>query len=60
MCLAIPGKIISIENSEEITFKKAKVSFGGIIKEINIWGYIIKGSSINYYFVNQINICKFA
>ena len=36
MCLAIPGKIISIENSEEVTFKKAKVSFGGIIKEINL------------------------
>ena len=36
MCLAIPGKIISIENQDEIMFKKAKVSFGGIIKEINL------------------------
>jgi hydrogenase expression/formation protein HypC len=36
MCLAIPGKIISIENQDDISFKKAKVSFGGIIKEINL------------------------
>lgn len=36
MCLAIPGKIISIENQEDVTFKKAKVSFGGIVKEINL------------------------
>jgi hydrogenase expression/formation protein HypC len=35
MCLAVPGKIISINNSnsEQVT---AQVSFGGAIKEINI------------------------
>ncbi len=36
MCLAIPGKIISIEDQQDVSFKKAKVSFGGVIKEINL------------------------
>lgn len=33
MCLAIPGKILSIEESTEL-LKKGKVDFGGIIKEV--------------------------
>jgi hydrogenase expression/formation protein HypC len=37
MCLAIPGKIISITNtSEDKIFRNGKVSFGGIVKEINL------------------------
>jgi len=36
MCLAIPGKIISIDDSVDDTFRKGKVSFGGILKEINL------------------------
>jgi hydrogenase expression/formation protein HypC len=37
MCLAIPGKIVSITNtSEDKIFRNGKVSFGGIIKEINL------------------------
>lgn len=35
MCLAVPGKIISI-NNENSNMKTAKVSFGGAVKEINI------------------------
>ena len=35
MCLAVPGKIVSI-NSENPNSITAKVSFGGAIKEINI------------------------
>ncbi|MCF6365205.1 MAG: HypC/HybG/HupF family hydrogenase formation chaperone [Bacteroidales bacterium] len=35
MCLAVPGKIISIDKSNS-EFVTAKVSFGGAIKEINI------------------------
>lgn len=38
MCLAIPGKIISVNsspNADEM-FKNGKVSFGGIIKEVNL------------------------
>jgi hydrogenase expression/formation protein HypC len=36
MCLAIPGKIISMEDHLESIFQVAKVSFGGIIKKINL------------------------
>ncbi len=36
MCLAIPGKIISITNQTEETFRKGKVTFGGITKEVNL------------------------
>ncbi len=35
MCLAVPGKIVSI-NSDNPNSISAKVSFGGAIKEINI------------------------
>ncbi|ARV57954.1 hydrogenase assembly protein HupF [Nostocales cyanobacterium HT-58-2] len=33
MCLAVPGKIISI-NGEDSLMRTGKVSFGGIIKEV--------------------------
>jgi hydrogenase expression/formation protein HypC len=36
MCLAIPGKIISITNQLDETFRFGKVSFGGITKEVNL------------------------
>lgn len=35
MCLAIPGKIISIDNSNP-ELKMAMVNFGGILKEVCI------------------------
>ncbi|MBX3256264.1 MAG: HypC/HybG/HupF family hydrogenase formation chaperone [Chitinophagaceae bacterium] len=36
MCLAIPGKIQSIETIHDGLVKMAKVSFGGIIKEASL------------------------
>lgn len=36
MCLAIPGKILSIENTESELVRTGKVSFGGIVKDINL------------------------
>jgi hydrogenase expression/formation protein HypC len=36
MCLAIPGKILSITNQLDETFRFGKVSFGGISKEVNL------------------------
>lgn len=36
MCLAIPGKIISITNQLDETFRYGKVTFGGINKEVNL------------------------
>lgn len=35
MCLAIPGKVISINTLDDV-FRKGKVSFGGIVKEVNL------------------------
>jgi hydrogenase expression/formation protein HypC len=36
MCLAIPGKIKSIALQDNGNVKMAKVSFGGIIKEVSL------------------------
>ncbi len=36
MCLAIPGKLTAITGQLDDTFRVGKVSFGGIIKEVNL------------------------
>ena len=36
MCLAIPGKIISITPSEDVLFRSGKVSFDGLMREVNL------------------------
>ena len=36
MCLAIPGKLTSITGQLDETFRFGKVSFGGIMKEVNL------------------------
>lgn len=37
MCLAIPGKLVSVTaTSEDQVFRHGKVSFGGIVKEVNL------------------------
>ena len=35
MCLAVPGKIMSIEGTDPI-LRSGKVNFGGIVKNINL------------------------
>ena len=35
MCLAVPGKIISVDDSPTL-MRTGKVNFGGILKEINL------------------------
>ena len=35
MCLAIPGKVISIAGDDPV-FRMGKVDFGGVIKEVNL------------------------
>jgi hydrogenase expression/formation protein HypC len=34
MCLAIPGKIVSIEGIDQL--RSARVNFGGIVKEVSL------------------------
>ncbi|MDV2995265.1 MAG: Hydrogenase maturation factor HybG [Chroococcidiopsis sp. SAG 2025] len=36
MCLAVPGKIISINCDREPLMQTGKVSFGGVIKEVSL------------------------
>jgi len=36
MCLAIPGKITEIDDTLGDILRNAKVSFGGIIKDVNL------------------------
>lgn len=47
MCLAIPGKIISITNQSDQLFRLGKVSFGGIFKEVNLC--MVPDATINDY-----------
>ncbi|MGC8668838.1 MAG: HypC/HybG/HupF family hydrogenase formation chaperone [Chthonomonadales bacterium] len=35
MCLAVPGKILCITNDDPL-MRMGKVSFGGIVKEVNL------------------------
>jgi hydrogenase expression/formation protein HypC len=35
MCLAIPGKILSVSEGDSLS-RTGKVSFGGIVKEVNL------------------------
>ena len=35
MCLAVPGKVLSIDESDPL-MRLSKVSFGGIVKEISL------------------------
>jgi hydrogenase expression/formation protein HypC len=36
MCLSIPGKVVEITAELDETFRIAKVSFDGLIKEVNL------------------------
>jgi len=36
MCLAIPGRIISINDTKEAIFRSGEISFDGVIREVNL------------------------
>ena len=50
MCLAIPGKIISIEGTDPI-FRCGKVRFGGVMKNINL-AYVPEAKVGDYVLVH--------
>jgi hydrogenase expression/formation protein HypC len=50
MCLAVPGKIIAITNQDPI-MRTGKVSFGGIVKEVNL-AYVPKAQPGDYVIVH--------
>ena len=36
MCLAVPGRVVEIFDAADIAFRRAKVDFGGVRKEVNL------------------------
>jgi hydrogenase expression/formation protein HypC len=54
MCLAIPGKIIAITEQLDETFRKGKVSFGGIMKEINL--FMVPEAKIGDYVLVHVGV----
>ena len=47
MCLSIPGKLIAITTELDDTFRIGKVSFDGVIKEVNL--SLVPKAKINDY-----------
>jgi hydrogenase expression/formation protein HypC len=54
MCLAIPGKIESVEIISNSTIRMAKVSFGGIIKEVSL--EMVPEADINDYVLVHVGV----
>ncbi|NRA48012.1 MAG: HypC/HybG/HupF family hydrogenase formation chaperone [Phaeodactylibacter sp.] len=54
MCLAIPGKITSIESKFEGLARVAKVSFGGIIKEASL--EMVPHAKVNDYVLVHVGV----
>jgi hydrogenase expression/formation protein HypC len=50
MCLAVPGKILDIENEDPI-MRTGRVSFGGIVKEVNL-AYVPEAQVGDYVIVH--------
>ena len=50
MCLAVPGKIMSIEGTDPLS-RYGKVSFGGVLKQINL-AYVPEASVGDYVLVH--------
>ncbi|MBN2336935.1 MAG: HypC/HybG/HupF family hydrogenase formation chaperone [Acidobacteria bacterium] len=50
MCLAVPGKIESIDSTDPV-FRSGKVNFGGILKEVNL-AYVPEANIGDYVLVH--------
>jgi hydrogenase expression/formation protein HypC len=50
MCLAIPGKILCLTNEDPLS-RTGKVSFGGIVKEVNL-AYVPEAAVGDYVVVH--------
>ncbi|HPA17499.1 MAG TPA: HypC/HybG/HupF family hydrogenase formation chaperone [Verrucomicrobiae bacterium] len=51
MCLAIPGRIESIEAADDPINRMGKVSFGGILKDVNL-AYVPEAGVGDYVIVH--------
>ena len=50
MCLAVPGKIISIDDSEPL-LRMGRVSFGRLIKQVSL-AYVVEAQIDDYVIVH--------
>jgi hydrogenase expression/formation protein HypC len=50
MCLAVPGKIVSI-TEEDLLLRAGRVSFGGVIKEVSL-AYVPEAKVDDYVIVH--------
>ena len=51
MCLAVPGKILSVTEDDDPLKRMAKVSFGGVVKEVSL-AYVPEATSGDYVIVH--------
>ena len=51
MCLAVPGKLVSIDDAGDPLLRTGKVSFGGAIKEVNL-AYLPEAAVGDYVIVH--------
>jgi hydrogenase expression/formation protein HypC len=54
MCLAVPGKVIEISKGESQTLLPGKVSFSGVIKEVNLC--FVPEAKIGYYVLVHVGV----
>jgi len=53
MCLAVPGKIIEVLNDDAL-MRAGRVSFGGIVKEVNL--SCVPGAGVDDYVVVHVGM----
>lgn len=51
MCLAVPGKIISIYEADDTLLRTGRVSFSGVIKEVSL-AYVPEATINDYVIVH--------
>ncbi len=51
MCLAVPGKIVSINDTGDQLTRSARVSFGGVVKEVSL-AYVPEAAVGDYVIVH--------
>ncbi|MBI4782220.1 MAG: HypC/HybG/HupF family hydrogenase formation chaperone [Oscillatoriophycideae cyanobacterium NC_groundwater_1537_Pr4_S-0.65um_50_18] len=52
MCLAVPGKIISIQEHDDPLLRTGKVSFGGVMKDVSL--AFIPTATVNDYVIVHV------
>lgn len=51
MCLALPGRILSIDLADDPLLRKGQISFGGVVKEANL-AYVPEARVDDYVIVH--------